>query len=199
MPMLLLALVLAQSDVVSAEPPPAPPAAPPPARLGVMVGIGFSHWYGGTFGAPVGFSTPGLNVALRPKLRWLELTAAYTLSYRDLPLPNGERGIVGFASFGASLLKELRFDGQRLALAGGPQGGFVHTPRGVGGALGARVKAHYLIEAGPTFAFGPAFEARATLYSLPGSGTPLYRLDGSGLTAGHSDVQVDLSVAFAWL
>lgn len=162
------------------------------------LGVGFSHWYGDTFGAPVGFTTPGLNFSIQPGLSWLEVTAAYSLSVAGLPLPDGSKGVVGFGLVGASLVRELRMNNQRLGIAGGPVVGLVHTPGGAGIAMGARLAARYLIKVSQLISIGPSFEGRGVLYLLPGSNRPLYAITNGSLVAGHSDVQVDLSVLVAF-
>lgn len=192
---------------LSSEPSPSP-ATPAPSEATtaataperphtLYVGLGFSHWYGNTFGAPAGFTTPGLNLAVKPGLTWLEVTATYALAVKGLPLPDGTTGLVGFALAGLSVTRELKLDRQRMGLACGLVGGLVHVPLRVGAAMGARLKAHYLIEVAPWLAIGPAFELRAVVYGLPGSSAPFVSLE-NGFTVGHSDAHIDLSVMFAF-
>jgi hypothetical protein len=165
----------------------------------LFVNLGFSHWYGQTFGAPIGVSTPALIVGVRPGVRFLEVRLHYTLSLRRLELPtNGERSRIGFGNLDLQLSHELRLGGQRMVMGFGPSAGFVHTSQGVGFSVGAVLSARYLIDIADVVATGPFLDVRAQLYHLPGSDVPFFEFVDGGLNAGHSDLQLQLGVALSF-
>ncbi len=186
-----------------AEPSPAEPSPEPaprgtgPERTWMQVSLGFSHWYGGTFGAPVGTYTPGLIVGVIPH-EVIELQLAYTVSVVTLPLPDASESHVGFLTLALMLRSELRVAGERLVLAGGVVGGMVHTHNGVRGVLGGAVAGRYLIGVDDVLAIGPFLDVRALLYELPSSPLPIYELRDGELIAGHSDAHVQIGVAAAF-
>ncbi len=159
--------------------------------------LGFSHWYGETFGAPIGISTPGLTFGWIP-LSWLELQLAYSISLRELDLPTGEQGRVGFGTLAVLLRSALQVGGERLVLAGGVIGGVVHTRNGMGGAVGGALVARYVLQVNAGLAVGPFLDVRALLYTMQESDLPLYRFEDGFATAGHSDAQIQIGVAFAF-
>jgi hypothetical protein len=191
--------------VLSGDPAPAAESAPveesplsryPESAQQVFVNLGFSHWYGGTFGAPIGASTPALIVGVRPWTRKLEVRLHYTVAAQGVTLPtNGKRSNVGFANLDVLLSHELRVGGQRMVMGFGPSVGFVHTRQGVGLAVGADLSARYMIDIGEVMALGPFFDVRAQLYNLPGSDVPMYEVKDGRLEPGHSDSQLQIGVA----
>lgn len=162
----------------------------------LTVNLGFGHWYGGTFGAPIGISTPALTVGVRPGVRFLELRAYYSVSLLDLELPtNGENSHVGFANFDLAATHELRVGIQRMVMGAGVTGGFMHTSQGVGPSLGATLYARYMLDVSSLISIGPYMDARALLYELPGSDVPIYDIVDGRLVAGHSDAHMQIGVA----
>jgi hypothetical protein len=164
----------------------------------LLVNLGFSHWYGGTFGAPIGASTPALVVGVRPGVQFLELRLHYTVALREQPLPTGDMSTVGFANFDALLSHELRVGSARMVLGCGPSIGFVHTKDGAGISVGADLSARYLLDVTEVIALGPFFDARAQLYELPRSPLPLYEIRDGQLEPGHSDMQLQVGVAVSF-
>ncbi len=160
--------------------------------------VGFSHWYGGTFGAPAGYTTPALVVGVRPGLSLLELRAHYTVSVYDLPLPGGEEGIVGFGNLDVLFSHEIRRGEERMLMGFGPSGGFVHTRDGFGLAFGAVLAARMMIDLSDSAALGPFFDARAQWYKLPNSDKPVYDEVDGRVQAGHSDAQLQVGVAVSF-
>ena len=194
----------ANAQPEAAAPAQVPTAAAPTAEAPVpvkplrfVVSLGFQHWYGATFGAPIGITTPGLTLGL-VLVRFLELQLQYSLAVVPQAMPDGSLSRVGFFTLGAVLRKEVGFDGQRLVLGCGPQGGIVHTSKGVRAAMGAVMVARYLVNTRESFALGPFVDLRAMLYQLPESNLPIYRIEGGQLLAGHSDAQVQVGVAAAF-
>lgn len=176
---------------------PARPQAP--ADVEAFVNLGFSHWFGETFGAPPGMTTPALVVGVRPGTSLLELRAHYTLSLTKHELPaNGERSVVGFGNLDVMFNRELRVYGERMILQFGPAAGFVHTSQGLGFAYGAVFAGRYMIDVGKGFALGPFFDVRWQVYELAHSGDAARRGDDEKLDAGHSDAQSHLGVALSF-
>jgi hypothetical protein len=155
----------------------------------LSVALGFSHWFGATFGSPDGYSTPGLEVGVRPRLSWLELRLRYVLSVIPPTLPDGHRGVVGFASLGLVADKELRVGRHSLVGLAGIELALDHTDRGAGWGLGIAVGAEYLLRTGARHdhAVGLAVTAHELFYALPGDAMNLF---------DHSrrDAQIDISV-----
>lgn len=193
---------LAQTAEVAPAAQDASSAVPPdpkkPATVAAFVNVGFSHWFGETFGAPAGMTTPALVVGVRPGLEFLELRAHYTLSVLRHELPsNGERSLVGFANLDVLLSRELRVAGERMMVQCGPSAGFVHTNEGLGLAYGVVFATRYLIDMGEHFALGPFFDVRWQSYDLPGSPNSDAKDEGL-LNAGRTDAQSQVGVALAF-
>ena len=161
----------------------------------LSVQLGSSHWYGPTVGTPVGLTTPAIVVGARPGLRWLELRLGYTRTVKALALATtGEKQHVGFVNLDAAITHELRADGQRMVMGGGPLIGFVHATDGSALAIGAALFARYLIDVTDTVAAGPYLDVRIQYYAFPGSGRGL----GDVYDAGESDLQSQLGVALTF-
>ena len=193
-------LPIAASFLIAATPPDVETeveAPKPVLPLRFTISVGFQHWYGGTFGAPIGLYTPGLTLGVAPT-RWLELQLQYSISVVALAMPDGSKSRVGFATLAVLMKKEFGFDGQRVTFACGPQGGIVHTRRGVREAMGAAIVSRYLINTRDTFALGPFIDMRAMLYELPESTTPIYRIEKGELIAGLSDAQGQIGVVVSF-
>lgn len=187
----------------SAQTPPESPApreaaTTPSPNLAAFVNVGFSHWFGETFGAPAGMTTPALVVGVRPGFDLLEVRAHYTLSLLKHELPSTEeRSLVGFANLDVLFNREVGVAGERMMLQCGPSVGFVHTSQGVGLAYGAAFAARYMIDMGEHFALGPFFDVRWQSYDLPGR--PKSRGEDEGaLNAGSTDAQSHLGVALGF-
>lgn len=163
----------------------------------VTIGLGFSHWYGGTFGAPTGMYTPGITVGF-VLFPWLELQAAHTMSVIELTLPDQTQSLVGFETLGVIMRRELRIGTERLTFGAGFAGGVVHSRGGVRGAVGAVLVARWLIAITRQFSLGPFVDARALLYELAESPKPIYAVEEGKLQAGHSDVHVQIGVMLAF-
>jgi hypothetical protein len=153
------------------------------------IAIGFSHWFGETFGSPAGFTTPALTLGWIP-LEWLELQANYTISAVGVTVPGGSTSHVGFATLAFMLRRALEVEGERLVFAAGIAGGIVHTVNGVRPALGVAITARYMLRIKERFSLGPVIDARAMIYQLPES-------DRSFLN-GHSDLLFQIGVAAAF-
>jgi hypothetical protein len=203
-------LVLAAAAPVSAQDPPAPveiagepeppcePVAevPRPARSDhrVAVAIGFSHWFGATFGSPDGFTTPALAVGVRPGLPFLELRLRYSIALQRLQLPRGAGDDhVGFASLEVAATHGLEVAGSRIDLRAGGVGAMVHA-RSVTGGAGIVIGAEWSFPTGlpPDFAVGVFFDARVLLYVLPGDAGDIFS------PAGRRDAQLDLGVVLTF-
>jgi hypothetical protein len=170
-------------------------AGPPSPHL-VTVQLGFSHWYGGTFGAPIGTFTPALIVGLIP-IDFIEIQLSYTVSVVSLELPDASDSHVGFLQATLLLRREIEVDGERLSLACGFAGGIVHTHNGVREAFGGAIVARYLIGLSSGVSLGPFIDVRAVLYELPESSLPIFEIRDGQLVSGHSDAQVQIGVALA--
>jgi hypothetical protein len=191
--------ILAAVALAAAPPAAAPPAKPQPSTRELFIDVGFSHWWGKTFGAPIGASTPALLVGMRPGVRYLEVRLHYTVSLYGLELPtNGESSRVGFANVDVVLEHELRVAGERMMILGGVSGGLVHTSQGVGPSVGSVLGVRYLIDVSPRWSLGPFFDLRWQLYKLPGSDEPFYEVTDGQLVTGHSDAQAQIGVAFGY-
>lgn len=166
----------------------------------VTISLGFSHWYGDTFGAPIGLSTPGLTVGW-VATSWLELQLGYSISVMELPLPNDEgsedRSRIGYLTLAVLLRRELDVAGERLMFGAGPLVGVVHTKDGLGLAAGAGMVSRYLIAVSEQLSVGPFLDARAVIYALPGSSRPFYEVNDDNVVVGHSDAHIQIGVAFA--
>ena len=162
------------------------------------VSIGFSHWYGQTFGAPPGVYTPGVTVGWIP-LRLIEVQVAYSFSAVKLDLPTDEyvqeESRVGFLTAALLLRRSLRVAGEHMTFACGIVGGLVHTKDGAGPAVGGAIVARYLIDLPGGYAVGPFADVRAILYALPGTSKPLYKVEDGRLVTGHSDAHIQIGVA----
>ena len=159
-------------------------AEPEPSKLSATVSLGSSHWVGQTFGTPIGMSTPGFAIAVRPGLRWLEVGVRYSLAVQVLPLPGGSYSRVGFIGIEAALVKELRVADQRLSIGAGPAAAIIHSGLGAGWGIGPVLFARWLIDVGERLGIGPFFAMRPVFYTLPGDATLL----------GRQDLQADLGV-----
>jgi len=161
------------------------------------VGLGFSHWYGETFGAPPGIYTPGITLGWFP-LPMLELQLGYAISAISLELPDDEESHVGFATLALMLRVALQVNGSSLSFAGGIVGGMVHTGGGVGGVVGGAITTRYMVRTGAGLHVGPFIDARALLYTLAETDQPLYEFDGGRLRPGHSDAHIQIGVALGF-
>jgi hypothetical protein len=151
----------------------------------LTVQVGFGHWYGKNFGAPIGATTPALTVGVRPGLRWVELRAYYSVTTDPLVLPTtGETSVVGFAHFDVTLSHELRVGRQRMVMGCGPSAGFVHTKQGIGFSVGSDLYARYMIDVGAVLALGPFADVRAMYYDLPGSDVPIFENNDTHIQIG---------------
>jgi hypothetical protein len=160
----------ARADATAAGAPPSTPPAEEirPARSPqqMAIWIGFSHWYGETFGSPDGIGTPAFAFGVRPGLAFLDVRVRYTVAIDALELPDGEPSNVGFLSLELALTHGLSLGRQRLDVFAGPLAGVVHADGGsgiVGVVLGSRL----MIAAGRDLAIGGFFEGRQVFYVLP--------------------------------
>jgi len=156
--------------------------------VSATVNVGSSHWVGQTFGTPIGLSTPGVAIGVRPGLQWLEVGLRYTLAVQVLPLPGGTYSRVGFIGLEAALVKELRVGEQRLALGAGPAAAIIHSGLGAGWGVGPVLFARWIIDVGERLGLGPFFAMRPVFYTLPGDAALL----------GRQDMQADLGVTAAF-
>jgi hypothetical protein len=183
-----------QATISRAEEPPL--AREPRSARQLTVQLGFGHWYGKNFGAPIGATTPALTIGLRPGFRWLELRGYYSVTTDPPVLPTtGETSVVGFAQLDVALTHELRVGRQRMVMGCGPSAGFIHTKQGIGISLGSDAFARYMIDMSGVLALGPFFDVRAMYYDLPGSGVPLIDVVDGDLRMGHNDTHVQIGVA----
>ncbi len=155
--------------------------------------LGFSHWFGGTFGSPDGIGTPGLGVGVRPGLSFLEVRARYTVSVTALTLPAGGSSTVGFASLELVATHGLELDRNRIDLYAGPLGAMVHSS-GITGAMGfvIGVQWTFVIGTSADVALGVTFEGRQVFYVLPGDPHDI-------LNSPRRDGQMDLGVVLTAL
>jgi hypothetical protein len=189
----LFVALFAATPCVAAE---ATSTEPGPSAVQFNIQLGFGHWYGATFGSPIGVTTPALTLGVRPGLKWLELRGYYSIAVR--PLENLSTGLpttVGFAAWDVALTHEIARDGQRMVMGCGPSAGFIHVDQGVGFSFGADIFARYMIRLGNVLAIGPFVDARAMLYELPGSSAPILLFEDYNLRYGHSDAQIQIGVA----
>lgn len=179
-----------------ATPADAVPASPEQAVFGpylATISIGFSHWFGGTFGAPPGMTTPGLTLGLVPT-EWLELQLAYSIAAVPLSMPDASESHVGFATLAVLIRRELTFARERLMFGCGILGGIVHTQNGVRPAFGTAFVARYLVLVADGFSIGPFLDGRLVFYELPESPLPIFDYGQSG----HQDFQIQLGAAMAF-
>lgn len=159
---------------------------PSPRRLAVAVG--FSHWFGATFGSPDGYSTPTFSVGVRPGLRFLELRFRTTFSVRAFDFGTGRSGPASFTSLGVLLEHEIRLGRQSFGAFVGPEAIAVRadgTSFGFGLALGVEL----LVRTGlpDHHAVGFFLAAREVFFELAS--------DQDSLRAGsRRDGQIDLGV-----
>jgi hypothetical protein len=153
------------------------------------VGIGFSHWFGETFGSPAGVTTPAVTLGWIP-LEWLELQVNYAISVVELTVPDGNASHVGFATLALMLRRALQVESERLEFAGGLAAGIVHTANGVRPALGVAIAARYMIRIKERLSLGPFIDARAMIYDLPES--------ERGIRNGHSNLLFQIGAAAAF-
>jgi hypothetical protein len=161
-----------------------------PSRHRVAASVGFSHWFGSTFGSPDGVSTPMFAVGLRPGLSFVEIKARYTRSAAPAAVPGAARGLVGFASTELLLCRELRSGRQSLTGFAGALALFTHAGSpSIGGGYGAVLGAEYLVRTGlaRSHAAGIFLAAHEVFYALPGE-----RRDA--LEAPRRDAQIDLGL-----
>lgn len=163
----------------------------------LVISLGFSHWFGPTFGAPAGIYTPALTVAWAP-VSWLEIGVQYAGSLIELHVTPDVTSQIGFATISLVISKEITIAGERLTLGAGPMVGMVYDIAGVGAVVGASIVARYLIQLRDALLLGPFIDARATLYELPGNAAPLFALTGGELQVGHADAQIQIGVAVAF-
>jgi hypothetical protein len=144
----------------------ADPAVPVSDRR-LSLSLGFSHWFGDTFGTPLGISTPALELSARPGLSWLEIHLRYALSIPPQPVGAGFAR-VGFVSLGLAVSKEARLEGQHLEVFAGLEGLLIHAGS-AGGGVGVCFGAQWLFDIPVRLphAFGPYVETRGFFYVLP--------------------------------
>ena len=178
---LSLVLAVAAPRLACAEPTPASPR-----RL--AIGIGFSHWFGTTFGSPDGVSTPTLFVGVRPALRFLELRFRTTFSVVDFDYRTGRHGPASFTSLGLLVEHELHVGRQSLGVFLGPE---VIAVRADGTSFGFDLALgfDFLIETGlrPRHTVGLFVAAREVFYRLGSDSASLF-------DASLRDGQIDLGV-----
>jgi len=166
----LVAPRTARADTTTAG---APPSTPPageirPARSPqqMAIWIGFSHWFGETFGSPDGVGTPTFAFGVRPGLSFLDVRLRYTVAVDALELPDGEPSNIGFLSLELALTHGLSLGSQRIDVFAGPLAGVLHADGG-SGILGAVLGSRLMIAAGRDVAIGGFFEGRQVFYVLP--------------------------------
>jgi hypothetical protein len=170
------------------------PGASEVSRRRVAVSLGFSHWFGPTFGSPDGFTTPMVAVGVRPALSFLEIRARYTRSTsaaapRDTAGGEPVRGLVGFASLELLVSRELRVGRHALNAFAGPAALLDHAGgSSVGYGFGVALGVEYTIRTGLAqgHAAGPFLGARQVFYVLPD--------DRFGLGDARRDAQIDLGL-----
>lgn len=179
---LALGIAIATASAsATAEPSPASPR-----RL--AIGLGFSHWFGTTFGSPDGYSTPTLWAGVRPGLRFLELRFRTSFSTSGFDYRTGRRGPASFTSLGVMVEHELHLGRQSLGIFLGPEAVAVRadgTSFGFDLALGFE----FLIHTGlaPRHTVGFFVAAREMFYRLGSDTTSLF-------DASLRDGQIDLGV-----
>jgi hypothetical protein len=180
-----------EAPVTPTPTPTAAPTATAPARSDhrIAVWLGFSHWFGPTFGSPDGFTTPTIGIAVRPGLPFLEVRLRYTIAIGPVQLASGADEHVGFLSLEVALSHEISFDEQTLEIYAAPFGTFVHAAGATGGA-GIAVGARWLIDLSDTVSLGPFFEGRTVFYVLPGDMGDLF-------DNPHTDAQLDLGAVLS--
>ena len=150
-----------------------PLARAPRSARQLTVQLGFGHWFGKNFGAPIGATTPALTIGLRPRLHWLELRAYYSVTTDS----------AGLADDGRDERRRVRSLRRRaVSRAPGRPPAHGHGLRaqrrlrshrqGIGISLGSDIFARYLIDVSGLLAIGPFVDVRAMYYELPGSGVP---------------------------
>lgn len=165
---LLRAVLLIASLSALARPARADADAPlAPSKRRVALSLGFSHWFGATFGSPDGLKTPTVGIGVRPGVSYLEARLRYSVSFPELALPSGARSHVGFLSLEWLLCKELAVRSTRANLYAGPLGLVAHAGSATGG-LGAVLGAQILLEtrAPSRLGVGFFFEGREIFYRL---------------------------------
>ncbi len=162
-----------------------------------VISLGFSHWFGSTFGAPAGIYTPALTVAWVP-LPFIEFGVQYAASVIQLGVTPDVTSHIGFATFTILPRKELTIAGERLVFGGGPMVGVVHDVAGAGLVLGASIVARYLVQLSGAVLIGPFIDARSVLYELPGTPAPILDFTDGELRVGHADAHIQIGVAAAF-
>lgn len=152
----------------------------------VAISLGFAHWFGETFNAPDGMTTPTLSVGMRPGLSFLELRLRYSLAVKALPLPERDKEHVGFAALEVALTHGLEVGSSRIDLLAGPFAGLVHAG-GVAPAPGALFGAQWTVRVVSNFALGGFFEGRMFWYVLPDDSRNLF-------SSPRRDAQIDLGL-----
>ncbi len=173
------------------------PAAQAPIDYHAVISLGFSHWFGSTFGTPAGIYTPALTVAWVP-LPFLEFGVQYAASVIQLGVTPDVTSHIGFATFTILPRKELTIAGERLVFGGGPMVGVVHDVAGAGLVLGASIVARYLVQLSGAVLIGPFIDARSVLYELPGTPAPILDFTDGELRVGHADAHIQIGVAAAF-
>lgn len=162
------------------------PAAPARSAHRLAVELGFSHWFGDTFGAPDGFRTPMLSVGVRPGLPFLEVRLRYAVALAGLALPEGGDEVVGFASLELLATHGLAAGTQKLEVLAGPVATLAHAG-GASGGLGLTVGTQWTFALTGELALGVFFEGRTLFYVLPGDSRDL-------LDDPRHDAQLDLGI-----
>lgn len=186
-----------ESRADDAAPPASLRAPATPLDYHLVISLGFSHWFGPTFGAPAGIYTPALTLAWAP-VSWLEIGVQYAGSLIELHVTPGVTSQIGFTTLSLVITKEITIAGERLTFGAGPMVGMVYDIAGVGAVVGASIVARYLVQLRDALLLGPFIDARATLYELPGNAAPLFALTGGELQVGHADAQIQIGVAVAF-
>lgn len=161
-----------------------------PSSHRVAASVGFSHWFGPTFGSPDGVSTPMFSVGVRPGLSFAEIKARYTRSALSAASPGGGSGLVGFASLELLLCRELRSGRQSLTGFAGVLLLFTHAGSpSLGGGYGAVLGAEYVLRTGlaRSHAAGIFVAAHEVFYTLPWDRLDFYE-------ASRRDAQIDLGL-----
>lgn len=177
---MLTAILLATVALNSAQ----PPVAPEPSNHRLALELGFSHWFGETFGSPDGIGTPAISVGVRPGVRFLELRARYAVAVTRLPLPGGGREHVGFASLELAVGHGLSIGNQRLEVYVAPLAALVHASEAsLGGGLLLGTRWLFATRMPAETTIGVFFEGRQIFYTLSAGG------------AARRDGQMDIGVA----
>jgi hypothetical protein len=156
----------------------------------ISLGLGFSHWFGSTFGSPDGYTTPAAYIGIRPGVPFLCVQLRYSLSLVEHSLVGDENDRVGFASLEVLANREFRADGQAVNLFAGPLALMDHAGLdGAGWGYGIALGAEYLFPSERRLGHrvGIFLGAREVFYVLPGDDARLF-------SDPRRDGQIDLGV-----